>query len=171
MAEALVTAGDRGSAVGYFRDAIAADPASERAYSGLADVYRARGALGEARAIYEAGLGQVPNSPRLRLGLARVMLDQGAERDALRALRASGAGPGSRDLELLRMHADLARRLGAWSEALALYRAIVALYPEEADDAPRFEAALRLLAAPMDPVAAGRACRGSEVRRALARCP
>ncbi|MCA9605542.1 MAG: hypothetical protein KC619_08100, partial [Myxococcales bacterium] len=76
--------------------------------------------------------------------------------------------------EGLRLRASLARERGAWSEALTAYRALLAsgvLDEDEATEARRYELALRILARPLDPVSAERACEGSEVRRALARCP
>ena len=62
------------------------------------------------------------------------------------------------------------------SDALTAYRALIAsaealgLDPETVAEARRYEMALRLLARPLDPVSAARACEGSAVRRALARC-
>lgn len=170
-AEALLAAGDRGSAIGYFRDAIAADPLAARAYEGLGNAYSARGSLHEARAVFEAGLARIPEHPPLWLALARTLLSLGAEAEASRALRAYLERAPS-DVEAQRLRADLARRRGAWSEALAVYRMFLGsrLDPETSEEARRYEAALRVLARPLDPVSAPRACSGSDVRRALARC-
>ncbi|MCZ7678770.1 MAG: hypothetical protein M5U28_08370 [Sandaracinaceae bacterium] len=60
-------------------------------------------------------------------------------------------------------------------EALTAYRTLLAtdgVDEETAREARRYEAALRLLASPLDPVSAPRACAegASAVRRALARC-
>ncbi len=171
-AEAFLASGDRGSAVGYFRDALAADSFATRAYEGLAAVYVRRGALHEARAVYEAGLARVSDHAPLWLGLARTWLALGSQDEASRALR-EYLRLAPRDVEGLAMWADLARERGAWSEALTACRALLALplSPERATETRRYEAALRLLARPLDPVSAPRACRGSAVRRALAGCP
>jgi tetratricopeptide (TPR) repeat protein len=170
-AEAYLAAGDRGSAIGHFRDAIAADPFAGRAYEGLAGAYLARGSLEEARATYEAGIVRAPEHAPLWLGLTRTLLALGADRDASRALREYlGRAPGDRDA--LMLQAELARRRGAWSEALTTYRVLLTLELDDAQrtEARRYEAALRLLAQPLDPVSSARACAGSDVRRALARC-
>lgn len=171
--EAYLAAGDRGSAIAFFRDAIAADPLAERAYERLGECYVQRGQLAEARLVYETGLARIPDSAPLWLGLARTLDAQGALADAARAIRSLLARDPDH-LEALQMRADLARRRGAWLEALTAYRALVArasqLTPERAEEARRYEAALRLLASPLDPVSAPRSCEGSPLRRALARC-
>jgi tetratricopeptide (TPR) repeat protein len=172
--DAYLTAGDRGSAIGYYREALAIDPFAGRAYEALGEAYRSRGSLEDARAVYETGVERVPDRPGLWLGLVRTLSDLGAERDAAEAVR--GLLERAPDHpEGLAMRADLARRRGAWSEALTAYRALIAnadqLDEATVADARRYEAALRLLAAPLDPVSAERACAMSPVRRALARCP
>src|SRR5690606_4072657 len=73
LGEGFLAAGDRGSAVAYFRDAIAADPMAARAYAGLGEVYRQRREHEEARRVYEIGLARLPGSARLWLGLARTL--------------------------------------------------------------------------------------------------
>lgn len=171
--EAYLAAGDRGSAIGYFREALAVDPFAGRAYEALGEAYRSRGSLEDARAVYETGVQRLPDRPGLWLGLVRTLSDLGAEREAAQAVR--GLLERAPDHpEGLALRADLARRRGAWSEALTAYRALLAMgdrvdEPTSAD-ARRYEAALRLLAAPLDPVSAERACTMSPVRRALARC-
>lgn len=177
LGEGFLAAGDRGSAIGYFRDAIAADPLAARAYEGLGEVYRQRGSLNEARRVYELGLARLPDSAPLWLGLARTLDEAGSPNDAARAIRTL-LERDPHNAEAIAMRADLARRRGAWSEALTAYRALLAMADEielDADriaEARRYEAALRLLADPLDPVSAPRACDpgSSAVRRALAAC-
>jgi tetratricopeptide (TPR) repeat protein len=170
--EAFLASGDRGSAIAYFRDAISADPFAGRAYEALAEAYRARGSLAEAREVYALGTRRIPDRPSLWIGYARTLQALGAEREADEALRSLLARAPDH-AEALAMHAELARRRGAWSEALAAYRAILASGTADSEstaEARRYEAALRRLAEPLDPVSAPRACSGSAVRRALARC-
>lgn len=176
IGQGFVDAGDRGSAIGYFRDAIAADPLAAAAYEGLGDIYRQRGALNEARRVYELGLTRLPGAAPLWLGLARTLDEAGSRDDAARAIR-SLLERDPRNAEAIALRADLARRRGAWSEALTAYRTLLAiddatLDEERVAEARRYEAALRLLARPLDPVSAPRACAegASAVRRALARC-
>lgn len=172
LGEAYLASGDRGSAIGYFRDAIQADPRAARAYLRLGDAYRARGSFGDARTILEAGLTRAPDDAELWLALIRTLMAEGARDDAARAVRSLLARQPSH-AEGLRLRAELARERGAWSEALTAYRALIAsgvLSPEERAEAARYELALRVLARPLDPISAPRACEGSPVRRALARC-
>lgn len=173
--EAYLRAGDRGSAIGYFREALQADPRAPRPYALLGEAYRARGSFDEARTVFEAGLVRNPDHAPLWLGLARTLVDAGEMELAAAAVR-SLLARAPRHPEGLRLRAALARRRGAWSEALTAYRTLLAaadelgLGEEEIAEARRYEAALRLLARPLDPVSAPRACAGSPIRRALARC-
>lgn len=170
--EAHLAAGDRGSAIAYFREAITADPFAARAYEGLGACYRGRGSLDDAREAYRAGIARVPEHAPLWLGLARTLEAQGALDEAAAALRGLLARQPAHH-EALTLRAELARRRGAWSEALAAYRALLAggaLTSEQEAEARRYEAALQILASPLDPISAPRACGGSPLRRALARC-
>ncbi len=178
LGDGFLAAGDRGSASAYYRDAIAADPLATRAYEGLAEVHRRRGAYQEARRVYELGLTRRPDSTALWLGLARTLDEAGVVEDAARAIR-SLLQREPDNAEAIAMRADLARRRGAWSEALTAYRTLIAIAPgaglddARLEEARRYEAALRLLASPLDPVSAPRVCEdpaATAVRRALARC-
>lgn len=175
--ESFLEAGDRGSAIGYFREAISADPSAGRAYLRLGQAYRGRGSLRDARAVLEAGLVRDPDDAALWLALARTLREDGAPEDAARAIRSLLARAPDH-AEGLRMRAELARERGAWSEALTAYRRLLAraeaigLTDEEVTEARRYEEALRLLARPLDPIASDRSCAegSSAIRRALARC-
>ena len=171
--EAYLVAGDRSSAIGYFREAIQADPMNTGAYLALGEAYRGRGSFRDARTVLEAGLSRSSDHAPLWLSLVRTLVALDEPQDAALALRSLLArDPGHE--EALRLRATLARDRGAWSEALTAYRALlwaeVPLTDEERSEALRFEAALRLLSRPMDPVSAARSCEGSPLRRALARC-
>lgn len=171
--DGYLASGDRGSAIGYFREAVQADPSNSSAYLALGDAYRARGSLSDARAVIEAGLMRSPDVPVLWLLLVRTLRELGDHAQAAVAVRSLLARD-PQSPEGLRLRAALARERGAWSEALTAYRALLAadlpLSDEERAEAVRYEAALRLLAHPLDPVSAPRACRGSPLRRTLARC-
>lgn len=169
---AYLAAGDRGSAIGYFRDALGADPNHAEAYVALAEAYEGRGALQEARRVFQAGLARRADHMPLWEGLTRVLAALGHPEEAARAARELTQRDPHRVAGWL-LRARLATARGAWSEALTAYRRVVALAEDEGlvEDASRREAALRLLAAPMDPVSAPRVCtEASPVRRALARC-
>ncbi len=176
--ESYLAAGDRGSAIGYFREAIQSDPGAIRAYLRLGESYRGRGSLRDARTVLEAGLVRDPDAAALWLALAETLREAGAIDDAARAVRSLLARQPDHPAGL-RMRASLARERGAWSEALTAYRRLVAqadalgLSPEERAEAERYEAALRLLARPLDPISAPRSCAddASAIRRAVARCP
>lgn len=175
LGDAHLRAGDRGSAIGYFREALAADPQAARAYARLGDAYRQRGAFGDARQVLEAGLARHPDDAELWIGLAQTLEDGGAPEEAAAALRTLLARAPDH-AEGLRRRAALARRRGAWSEALTVHRRMIAradaigLDADARAEARRYEAALRRLARPADPISAPRACAGSALRRALARC-
>lgn len=167
--DALRAAGDRGSAIGWYRDAISADPSDALSYERLGRVYLERGAFDDARAAFEAGVARRPDHAALWLGLAEVLEAMGAPDDAARAMRElTRRAP--EDPDAWRARAALAMRRGAWSEALAVYRRI-ALLPgaseELREEAARSLVALRFLVGTSDPV---RRCdEDSEVRRALCR--
>lgn len=171
--DAYLASGDRGSAIGFFREAVQADPTNASAYLALGEAYRARGSLVDARAVLEAGLMRAPDQTDLWLSLVRTLRDLGDHDQAAVAVRSLLArDPAS--VEGLRLRAELARERGAWSEALTACRALLAsaedLSDEERLETARYESALRLLAQPLDPVSAARACESSPLRRVLARC-
>lgn len=173
--EAFLRAGDRGSAIGWFRQALQRNPNDPRPYALLGEAYRQRNDLNNARQVLEAGLVRRPESVALWLTLAHTLRQADDLERAAAALR-SLLRRAPDHLEALRMRAAIARERGAWSEALTVTRRLVhdgealGLSEAEREEARRFEPALRLLARPMDPVSAPRACHGSGIRRALARC-
>lgn len=168
MGTALVRAGNPGSAVAYFREAIRIDPRFEPAYVGLGELYRAQGRDSDALEAVRAGLQRRPRSVPLALLLAAIVgpSDPGEAATILR--RVAEAEP--RSVRVWEALGALARERGAFAEALAAYRAVVRLTagdPEQADrhaEATRFVAALRLLVRDVDPPSR---CEESEVRRAL----
>jgi tetratricopeptide (TPR) repeat protein len=174
--DAFLAAGDRGSAIAYYRDAVEADPRAVEGYERLGDAYHARGSYDDARAAYETALSRHPEHASLWLGLARTLVDSDRPDDAAAAVRSLLLHHPD-DPDGLAMRAELAFRRGAWSEALTAYRTLLAaserlsLDPARVEEARRYESALRVLARPIDPVSAPRACDASPLRRALARCP
>ena len=173
--ERLLAAGDRVSAAGYFREAIQVDPSDGAAYEGLGRIQLARGALAEARQTFEVGLRAAPGYLPLWRALADALVAAGALDDAGRALR-TWASRAPRDSEARMALGDNARERGAWAEALASYRAVIALAadgahvdPATLERARTSAAAIAILAGELDPVRGGCA-HASPVRRALARC-
>ncbi len=171
--------GDAGSAIGYFRDALSIDPSDARAYEGLARIYLTRGNLRDALDALGAGLRRRPDDGGLWGAYADTLLAQGDLPGAAQALRERTARTPD-DVDALWARADVARRRGAWAEALACSRRILdlaatgaAVTPARAFEARAFAAALSVLAGGTDPVrgAVERCDHRSFVRNALAGCP
>jgi tetratricopeptide (TPR) repeat protein len=74
------------AAIAQFRQAIEIDPAFVPAYVNLADLYRARGAEGDAETILRAGVGKVPDAAPLRHALGLVLARQKRTAEAVKAL-------------------------------------------------------------------------------------
>lgn len=179
LGETYVRSGDSGSAVGYFRDALAIDPSDARAYEGLARIYLTRGSLRDALDALAAGLRRRPDDGGLWGAYADALLAQGDLLGAAEALRERTVRTPD-DADALWARADVARRRGAWAEALACCRRILdldatgtAVTPTRASEARAFAAALSVLAGGIDPVrgAVERCDHASFVRNALAGCP
>lgn len=172
QAERLAVAGDRVSALGYFRDAIRVDAAYGPAYAGLGRLEAARGRTSDARETYAQGLAVSPSTLELWVGAAEVELLFGDHREA-RALLARMASRFPNDPRAHREHGLLAERMFAWAEALAAHRALIALsrrgLPVDAtwlEEAEAHAAALEVLVGDGDPLSR---CEGSELRQALCR--
>jgi tetratricopeptide (TPR) repeat protein len=168
--QALVLAGNPLSAVSFFRRAIQVDPSFVPAYVELANVYLARegGAL-RALEVVEVGRRRHQDNEALSLVYVRVLRQLHRDADAARVLRhLVQQEPDSAAAHALR--AELARSRGAWSEALASYRAVLRLAErgtvteESAADARRNVAALQILTRGVDPIRTE--CEGA-VRAAL----
>lgn len=171
QAERLAAAGDRVSALGYFRDAIRVDAAYGPAYAGLGRLEAAR-RTSDARETYAQGLAVSPGTLELWVGAAEVELQFGDHREA-RALLARMAARFPNDPRAHREHGLLAERMFAWAEALAAHRALIALSRRGLsvdaawlEEAEAHAAALEVLVGDGDPLSR---CEGSEVRRALCR--
>jgi tetratricopeptide (TPR) repeat protein len=172
QAERLAAAGDRVSALGYFRDAIRVDAAYGPAYAGLGRLEAVRGRTSDARETYAQGLAVSPGTLELWVGAAEVELQFGDHREA-RALLARMAARFPNDPRAHREHGLLAERMFAWAEALAAHRALIALSRRGLsvdaawlEEAEAHAAALEVLVGDGDPLSR---CEGSEVRRALCR--
>ncbi len=169
--QALVLAGNPLSAVSFFRRAIQVDPSFVPAYVELANVYLARegGAL-RALEVVEVGRRRHQENEALSLVYVRVLRQLDRDADAAQVLRhLVQREPDSAAAHALR--AELARSRGAWSEALASYRALLRLAErgsdvteESAADARRNVAALQILTRAVDPIRTE--CEGA-VRAAL----
>ncbi|MEM9072320.1 MAG: tetratricopeptide repeat protein [Myxococcota bacterium] len=175
---AFLRAGDPGSALAYFREAIQVDRRFAVAYEELASLYLTREQLSTALEVLRAGLRRRPDHIPLHLLLARALRDQGAADEAIDVLR-DLVRQEPRSVAAHAQRAAFARDRGAWAEALSSYRAIVFLAEEAERSAtapPREEvpeatlrearehvAALSLLVGEVDPA---RRC-GSPVRDAL----
>ena len=166
---ALVTSGNPNSAISYFRQAIHVDSHFADAYLELAELYMGQRRDALALEVIQVGLRRV-RSPALHLLLARAQRERGDLNEAARTL-----------LELVRREpswvpahaarAEVARARGRWSEALASYRAILALAEEGATvseetvtDARRYVGALQLLVGELDPASR---CTADPLRSAL----
>jgi len=178
LGEAYIAAGDRSSALAYFREAITVDPDDAAAYVALGDVYLARGSTRDALEVYSAGLRRRPDDVPLWRAKADALVALSAFGEAARALRECIARAPD-DPECTLASAQVARRRGAWSEALAAYRALLDASARHAGDIPpasitearHFVPALSVLVGRTDPVRGVQCAPArSSVRRALARC-
>jgi Tfp pilus assembly protein PilF len=180
MGQAWVSAGAPGAAAGYFRKAIRVDPRDAQAYAALGKIYLDRGEVADAHEIFATGLKYRPDSGKLARLLARAQRAQGnPERAAETLRRLLERVPDATKVHLAR--ARLARERGAWSEALASYRAVLDLAArgqareQQASEARRYARGLQVLVGTLDPVRAV-PCDGDTprarraVRRALAEC-
>jgi tetratricopeptide (TPR) repeat protein len=178
----FLAAGDPGSAAGYFRDAVAVDPQDAEAYEALGRIYLARGAVGQALEVFSSGLRRRPDAAPLWRAIADALVASGDLEDAAEALRQL-VERAPDDPEAHRARGELARRRGAWSEALASSRAIldlaarrIAVAPEALEEARLLEPALTRLAGGVDPARGTVRCTAREarsaspIRRALAGC-
>jgi len=171
-------AGDLGSAIGYYREAVAAWPGGIVAYAQLGEGYLARGDDQDALAAFDAGLARHPDALRLLLGRAKALEDLRRLDEAAEALRR--ATRRTRDsTDAWRERARLAQRRGAWLEALFAWRALLdvadAAGPTASQEPARAEArtaipALRRLTRGMDP-AEPTASPDDPILRALSQLP
>ncbi len=177
MGQAFLAAGDPGSAMGYLRDAIAADRGDAASYVLLGNIYLERGSTSDALSVFSEGVRYRPDYGPLWRGLARGFEAGGDLERAAEALRELTA----RVPDDWRGHyarAALARRRRAHAEAQASYRAVIDLAAAGADVAEeeltlsrRYVAALGVLLGEIDPVRGPDRCAlDSPVRRALAGC-
>lgn len=175
IGERYAAAGDIGSALSYFREAVSANPDDARAYEALGRTYLDRGSMRDALQAFEVGLRRSPYDSGLVRGLAGALESLGRPEDATEILRALTEHD-PRDVTAWKLRAELSQRRSRWVEALACYRAILdrgqrgdAVATATLEEARRYVAALTRLAGRTDPLAMS--CDGdSEVQRALAGC-
>ncbi|MET0286432.1 MAG: hypothetical protein ABW352_18265 [Polyangiales bacterium] len=162
-------AGNTLSALGYYRDAVAAAPRRDVGYVALGEAYLRLGEPSRALEVLLSGSRWTVRGETLWLALHatyQALHDDARALDALRKLRRMEP-ESTRGLSAL---ADEAEQRGAFLEALAARRSLLALTGAE-DQRARVRA-LELLLGNADPVRAKLACStGTPVERALARCP
>lgn len=182
LGEAYRQAGDRGSAISLFRQAVARDPQGEEAYAAMAEVYLTLAQTGAAAEAVKAGLRRRPRSMRLWLVMIEVLERQARPLEALEAARHLGQlhPDGVRGL---RVHAALAISTGRYLEALAVCRRLEALTRQTPDDtldetrrslnhwARTRIAALRVLNGTLDAARNAEDGSATAVRRALSSAP
>ena len=83
------TRGDSGGAIAEYKRAIEIDPTFLAAYANLADVYRARGADGDAEALLRQGIARNPQAAALQFALGLTFVRQKRMAEGLKALGAA----------------------------------------------------------------------------------
>jgi len=108
LASLYATRADAPGAIAEYEKALAIDPTFVAAYVNLADLYRARGADGEAEKILRAGVAKVPKSAALHHALGLSLVRQKRYADALKEFAQAS-------------RLDPANARYAYVEAIALY--------------------------------------------------
>jgi len=119
------------SAIRRYEERLARDPGS-LAFAPLADLYRKVGRTRDAIDLCREGLGRVPGYSTARLILAKALLDEGHAEGALAEVEVILAASAT-DVPAHRLAADLHRRAGRLTEAVAHLRHVVALDPADRD--------------------------------------
>jgi tetratricopeptide (TPR) repeat protein len=168
--------GDYLSAIGYFRDAIGQAPRDQRGYRALGAAYLETEQASRAVEVYEAALYACGEEPELLLALAEAQERCDRSEVALLILRRLA----ERSHALSRVHqlrAEIAERVGRFSEALDARRALLAEHLRSgAAESPRELAlqvkALGLLVGEADRLNDRDACaaQATPIRRALGDC-
>lgn len=167
--------GDSLSALGYFRDAVAAAPRRGEGYVALGSYYLELDEPLRALEVFQVGVRSAAPSQALWLGLSRAQRAVGNTRAALDALRALRDGEPS-SLAGLRALASLCEEQGAFLEALSARRALLDQLSDEAERANEraHVRALEHLLGQAERVRRRAVCDEGEpdlVLHALARCP
>lgn len=115
------------SAIRRQEERLARDPTS-LAFAQLADLYRKAGRTAEAAALCREGLRQYPHYTTARLILAKALLAEDRAAEALGEVQAILA-LSPRDVQGVRLAADIHRRLGQIDEAVRQLETAVALDP------------------------------------------
>jgi len=159
-----------------YRDAIAIDGTSERAYLRLGALRAKRNELFEAESVFDVGLARVPASVDLYLGRAKVRRVRGhffdAQDDLRHAMQLEGATSSPRELAVVREIIALAREAKLQTTELAAWRRALAIGHKLGDEGLIKESsiharALGLFVGDVDPVLGGRAL-GDPLRKSLA---
>lgn len=124
LGRARANAGQPSLALSHFEDALRAHPGSPEPYVELGRTLLALGRTTDAIAILTTGRRGAPDHMGLTATLTDALVASGRAREALALLReASRRRP--RAWELAQRRAEVARELGAWSEAVDSYAGLL----------------------------------------------
>jgi Tfp pilus assembly protein PilF len=113
-----------------YKAALAIDPASSDAVTGLANIYMRGQRFPEAEAALRKVVQDHPEEPAARIQLGRVLAAEGKNDDAIVELEA-GAKAAPTDLSLQRDLAELYANAGKNDKAEAAYRVLIAGHPND----------------------------------------
>ena len=122
--------GNTETAIGRYRQALEADPASANAHQALGGALSRQGDLEGAVRHYSASLAIQPDNPPLHYNLGTVLVERGADEQAVRHFRAALAQAPDYHNARFNLAATLAR-LGRFEAALAEYRVLAGEAPED----------------------------------------
>ncbi len=113
-----------------YKAALAIDPASSDAVTGLANIYMRGRRFPEAEAALRKVVQEHPEEPAAHIQLGRVLAAEGKNDDAIAELEA-GAKAAPTDLSLQRDLAELYANAGKNDKAEAAYRGLIANHPND----------------------------------------
>jgi Flp pilus assembly protein TadD len=132
LAQVHAARGDAQAAIAEYRRAIDIDPSFVPAYANLADLYRARGADGEAAAVLRAGLAKAPDAATLHHALGLALVRQQRTAEALEQF-AAAVRLAPDDARFAYVQAVALHDAGQKREALAALEAARARHPYDRD--------------------------------------
>ena len=132
LAQVHAARGDAQAAIAEYRKAIELDPAFVPAYVNLSDLYRARGAEGEAEALLREGIARAPDAAALHHALGLALVRQKKTPEALKELtEAARLAPD--DARFAYVRAVALHDAGQPREALKVLEAALARHPYDRD--------------------------------------
>jgi tetratricopeptide (TPR) repeat protein len=141
LAGATQVLGDPKEAEALLRRALAIDPNWTPTLTSLAELLLSAGRSTEAVPLLQRAINGSPRYPRAALVLVRHLLDSGQPAAAL-AIATPWCNGGKIDAELAALHVAAYSALGRKSEAVAHYRRLVTLSPDDANAAHTLALAL-----------------------------